>query len=195
MNNGANYKRGMLHHSPWHSDIRTSNQLNMLQLPETTDRGVDTVRSCNCHCVSFWFHFEALVHSGCVMIAWASQFWMRENKFWRTLRWVGVWAVLDEGLDTLWNIESVCKIPSGAGVLQLLIPSSVVAVFIDCCCVADWVEVLIGVISAMGEMFCNDQGVKIFLQIFEATEHPPWEESLSPACDKTNLITGKAENC
>jgi hypothetical protein len=49
----------------------------------------------------------------------------------------------------------------------------VVAVYIDCCCVADWVEVLIGVISAMGEMFCNDQGVKIFLQILEATEHPP----------------------
>jgi hypothetical protein len=25
---GANYKRGRLHHSPWRSDIRTSNQLN-----------------------------------------------------------------------------------------------------------------------------------------------------------------------
>jgi len=29
MNNGANYQRGKLHHSPWHSDIRTSNQLNI----------------------------------------------------------------------------------------------------------------------------------------------------------------------
>jgi len=28
MTNGANYKRGKLHHTPWHSDIRTSNQLN-----------------------------------------------------------------------------------------------------------------------------------------------------------------------
>ena len=28
MTNGANYKRGRLHHSPWHSDIRTSDQLN-----------------------------------------------------------------------------------------------------------------------------------------------------------------------
>jgi hypothetical protein len=28
MTNGANYKRGKLHHSPWHSDIRPSNQLN-----------------------------------------------------------------------------------------------------------------------------------------------------------------------
>jgi len=28
MTNGANYQRGKLHHSPWHSDIRTPNQLN-----------------------------------------------------------------------------------------------------------------------------------------------------------------------
>jgi hypothetical protein len=28
MTNGANYKRGKLHHSPWHSNIRTSNQFN-----------------------------------------------------------------------------------------------------------------------------------------------------------------------
>jgi len=32
MTNGANYKRGKLHHSPWHSDIRTSNQLNTLMV-------------------------------------------------------------------------------------------------------------------------------------------------------------------
>jgi len=31
MTNGANYKRGKLHHSPWHSDIRTPNQLNSHQ--------------------------------------------------------------------------------------------------------------------------------------------------------------------
>jgi len=28
MTNGANYKWGKVHHSPWHSDIRTPNQLN-----------------------------------------------------------------------------------------------------------------------------------------------------------------------
>ena len=28
MTNGANYKIGKLHHCPWHSDIRISNQLN-----------------------------------------------------------------------------------------------------------------------------------------------------------------------
>ena len=28
MTNGANYKRGKLHHSPWHSDIHNSNQRN-----------------------------------------------------------------------------------------------------------------------------------------------------------------------
>jgi len=32
MTNGANYQRGKLHHSPWHSDIRTSNQLNMMSI-------------------------------------------------------------------------------------------------------------------------------------------------------------------
>jgi hypothetical protein len=32
MTNGANYKSGKLHHSPWHSDIRTSNQLNMMMV-------------------------------------------------------------------------------------------------------------------------------------------------------------------
>jgi hypothetical protein len=31
MTNGANYKRGKLHHSPWHSDIRTSHQLNKVE--------------------------------------------------------------------------------------------------------------------------------------------------------------------
>jgi len=30
MANGANYNRGKLHHSPWHSDIRTSNQRNRM---------------------------------------------------------------------------------------------------------------------------------------------------------------------
>jgi hypothetical protein len=27
--NGANYTRGKIHHRPWHSDIRTPNQLNI----------------------------------------------------------------------------------------------------------------------------------------------------------------------
>jgi hypothetical protein len=29
MTKSSNYKSGKLHHSPWHSDIRTSNQLNI----------------------------------------------------------------------------------------------------------------------------------------------------------------------
>jgi hypothetical protein len=37
MINGANYKRGKLHHSPWHSDIRTSNQLNKCDNHEVGD--------------------------------------------------------------------------------------------------------------------------------------------------------------
>jgi hypothetical protein len=35
MTNGANYKRGKLHHSPWHSDIRTPNQLNKTELEKS----------------------------------------------------------------------------------------------------------------------------------------------------------------
>jgi hypothetical protein len=31
MTNGANYKGGIIHHSPWHSVIRTPNQLNTPQ--------------------------------------------------------------------------------------------------------------------------------------------------------------------
>jgi hypothetical protein len=35
MTNGANYKKGKLHHGTWHSDIRTPNQLNTSAHPCT----------------------------------------------------------------------------------------------------------------------------------------------------------------
>jgi len=38
MTNGANYKRGKLHYCPWHSDIRTSNQLNISVPPCGNER-------------------------------------------------------------------------------------------------------------------------------------------------------------
>jgi len=39
MANCANYKRGKLHHSPWHRDIGTSNQLNTCgHLPGSPDK-------------------------------------------------------------------------------------------------------------------------------------------------------------
>jgi hypothetical protein len=43
MTNGANYTRGKLHHSPWHSDIRTPNQLNTP--PEQLSRPIQSKNS------------------------------------------------------------------------------------------------------------------------------------------------------
>ena len=54
---------------------------------------------------------------------------------------VGVLAMPDVGLDTTRCVECVCKVPPGAGVLQLLVPSLAVGVFIDRRSVADRVEV------------------------------------------------------
>jgi hypothetical protein len=55
----------------------------------------------------------------------------------------------DAGLDTTRRVESVCMVPLEAGVLRLLIPGVAVGVFIDSRCVADRVEVMRCVISAM----------------------------------------------
>jgi len=75
------------------------------------------------------------------MIAQASGFGMGVGRFSRPLRGVGVIAMPDAGLDTTRCVESVCVIPLGAGVLQLLVPSVAVGVIIDRRCVADEVEV------------------------------------------------------
>jgi len=72
----------------------------MLRLPETTDRGVDTVCICNCHCLCLWLISEASVCSGFVMIAQASGLGMGVARFPRPLRGVGVLAMLDVGMDT-----------------------------------------------------------------------------------------------
>jgi len=47
----------------------------------------------------------------------------------------------DAGLDTTQRVQSVCVIPLGAAVLQLLVPRVAVGVIIYRRCVADWVEV------------------------------------------------------
>jgi len=60
----------------------------------------------------------------------------------------------DVGLDATQSIESVCEVPLGDGVLQQLVPGMAVGVIIDRRCVADWV------ISAMRELFSEDEGVK-----------------------------------
>ena len=71
------------------------------------------------------------------MIARASGFGMGVGRFSRPLRGVGVLAMPDAGLDTTRRVE----VPSGAGVLQLLVPGVAVGVIIDRRCVADGVEV------------------------------------------------------
>jgi len=56
------------------------------------------------------------------MIAQASGVGMGVGRFSRSLRGVGVLAMPDAGLDTTRRVESVCMVPLGGGVLQLLVP-------------------------------------------------------------------------
>jgi len=74
------------------------------------------------------------------MIARASGFRMGVDRFARSLCGVGVLAMPDAGLDTTRRVESVCMVPLGAGVLQLLVPSVAVGVIIDRRGVVDGVE-------------------------------------------------------
>jgi hypothetical protein len=53
-----------------------------------------------------------------------------------------VLAMPDAGLDTMRHMESVCKIPLGAGVLGLLVHGLAVGVFNDHRNAADGVEVM-----------------------------------------------------
>ena len=73
------------------------------------------------------------------MIARASALGMGVGRCSRPLRGVGVLTMLDAGLDTQGQVESVCEVLLGAGVL---VPSAAVGVFIDRHCVLDWVEVM-----------------------------------------------------
>ena len=49
-------------------------------------------------------------------------------------------GIPDAELDATRRIESVCQVPTGAGVLRLLVPGVVVGVFIDHRSVAEGVE-------------------------------------------------------
>ena len=162
----------------------------MLRLPETTDRGVDTACICNCHRLCIWFFSVAYGWSEFVMMAWASALGMGVSRFSRPLRGVEVLAMPDTGLDTTRRVESVWVIPLGAGVLRLLVPGVAVGVIIDRRCVADGVEVTHSVISATRELFSEDERVEFWPWIVEATEVPPWEESLSPAVTYMRLLAG-----
>jgi hypothetical protein len=52
------------------------------------------------------------------------------------------------GLDTMRCVKYILEVAPGARVLRLLLPGMLVAVFIDCCCVAGRMEVMQRVISA-----------------------------------------------
>jgi len=75
------------------------------------------------------------------MIVRASALEMGVGRFSRLLRGVGVLAMPDMGLDIMRCIESICKFPLGAGMLQLLVPGEAVGVFIDHRSVVNGVEV------------------------------------------------------
>jgi hypothetical protein len=78
------------------------------------------------------------------MIARASALGLGVGRFSRPWRGVGVITMPDAELDTTQRVE----VPPGAGVLQLLVQSLAVGVFIDHHCVADGVEVMHLLISA-----------------------------------------------
>jgi hypothetical protein len=56
---------------------------------------------------------------------------MGVGRFSKPLRGVGVLSMPDAGLDTTRRVESVCKVPAGAGVPCLLANSVALGVFID----------------------------------------------------------------
>jgi len=120
-------------------------------VPETTDRGVDTACGCNFHCC--WLRLLAVtrIRSGFVIIARASGLEIRVSRFSRPLQGVGVLALLDAGLDTMQQVESVFEVPQCA-----VVPGVAVGVCIDRRCIADDVEVTRSVISGMRELSSED---------------------------------------
>jgi len=90
------------------------------------------------------------------MILRASGLAMGVDRFTRPLGGVEVRAMPNVGLDMMRRIE----VPPDAGVLRLLVTGVAVGVFIDRRCVADGVEVMCWVISAIRELFSEDEGME-----------------------------------
>jgi len=153
----------------------------MVRQPETPDGGVDTACGCNSTLLCLWFLVGARVRSGLVTIARDSGFGMGVCRMSRPVSGVGMLAMWDAGLDTMRHVISVCEVPPGAGVLRLLVPGMVVGVFIEHLCLVKRVEVTHWVISAMGELFSEDEAVEFWPWIVQTTELPSWEECLWPA--------------
>jgi hypothetical protein len=162
----------------------------MLWLAESTDEGVDITPSCNCHCLCLCYLLKASVFSGFVIIMQASRLEIGVGRFSRPVRGVGVLTMPDAGLDTTGCVESVWEVPLGAGVLWQLVSGVVVGVFIENQCVADGLKVGWWVISLPGELFREDEGVEFWPCIVEATELPPWGESLFQATTYTHHLPG-----
>ena len=69
MTNGANYKRGKSHHSPWHSHICTSNQLNNLHIKEIRKmyhnncQRVNLAEVIHCYNLQSYYSFDMNLHA------------------------------------------------------------------------------------------------------------------------------------
>jgi len=65
-----------------------------------------------------------------------------------------------------------------------------VVVFINCHCVADGLDGTSWVISAMRQLFREDEGVEFWPSFVEGIKVPRWEESLSPTGTEMYLSAG-----
>jgi len=163
----------------------------MLWPLETTDRVIDTACRCASPSLGLSICSVAGIRSAFEMIACASWLRVGVGRFSRPLRGVGALAMPDEGLDATRHVGSVCEVLPGAAVLPQLVPGVMVEIFIGRHCVAEGVEPTRWVISATRELSCEVEGEQFCLWSEEATERPPWEESLPPAWTETRLLTGE----
>jgi hypothetical protein len=162
----------------------------MLRLLETINRCVDCACGINCHCRCLWLFSVDPIHSGFVMIVRVTGFGMGVGRFTRRLRGVGVLAMPDAGLDKMRRVESTCKVPRGAGVQWLLVPTMGIGQVIDRRSAADGVEVTDWVISGTWELFSQHEGVVFWPWIANGMEHLPWAGFLLQAGTETPLLAG-----
>jgi hypothetical protein len=157
---------------------------------ETIDQSGDTAGGCHFHSLCLRFISVARVRSGFVLIALASGYGIGVGRFSRPQGAVGVLAMLGAGLDTMRRIKSVWKDPLGVSVLWLIVSGMAVGLFIDRQSVVHGFEVMGWVISAMWELFSEDEGVEFWPWIAEGTKLPSWADSLSLASTETRLLAG-----
>jgi hypothetical protein len=171
----------------------------MLEVQETTDRGVDIASGWVCHCHSDSCLSVAGVCSGFVMNVRGSGFGMGIGRMSSGHRGVGELAMSDARLDTTWQVEYVFQFHPSGGVHGI-----VVGVLSDDHCVVDEVEGTHYVKAVMRELFSNDSRLEFLPWIVHATELPAWDQSLAPADLEICLIgwptlllirlTGKSSN-